>query len=233
MLVVFLLSGVSFASNNLSPKFEGCKDLSVISGFTAKVEYDFIRQYFPISDNTIDLTKRFWMRYGNIWIGELEYQCVIAELKKNFADYYLEKAKSESIVDNISEEVNNLEFVLGFYPENYNTAYLLWSAYNKIKNFEWAYTQFDKVITNSKDTQLVKKAKEAIKPAEKYLRTTSAEEAKTILWDKAGMIETLAEEINKASHEQQKHVKEILEWFMESEDNYTKNLGIYLYYLLQ
>ena len=59
------------------------------------------------------------------------------------------------------------------------------------------------------------------------------ENAKQYLWDKAIMAEAIAEALKKKDSSTQKKVKEVVESFKDSDDEYTKNVGIYLWYLIQ
>jgi len=56
---------------------------------------------------------------------------------------------------------------------------------------------------------------------------------KQYLWDKAVMIESLAEWYKDKDKETQKKIKELMETFKASEDEYTRNIWIYLWFLIE
>ena len=89
----------------------------------------------------------------------------------------------------------------------------------------------------AKQAELEKKQKELEMKAEamevKAKFTPEAELAKSALGSKASIIESLVPIIKSKDSETQKKVSLILETFKASKDEYTKNVGIYLSYLLE
>ena len=58
-------------------------------------------------------------------------------------------------------------------------------------------------------------------------------QARIALGEKAMVVEGLAKVIKEKDAETQKKIKAILESFKASKDEYTKNIGLYLSYLLK
>lgn len=89
----------------------------------------------------------------------------------------------------------------------------------------------------AKQANLEKKQKELEKKAEtievKAKSSPEAELAKSSLGSKASILESLVPIIKSKDPETQKKVSLILENFKASKDEYTRNVGIYLSYLLE
>ena len=89
----------------------------------------------------------------------------------------------------------------------------------------------------AKQAELEKKQKELEKKAEaievKAKFTPEAELAKSALGSKTSILESLVPIIKSKDSETQKKVSLILEAFKASKDEYTRNVGVYLGYLLE
>lgn len=89
----------------------------------------------------------------------------------------------------------------------------------------------------AKQAELEKKQKELEMKAEaievKARFTPEVESAKSALGSKASIIESLVPVIKSKDSETQQKVSLILETFKASKDEYTRNVGIYLSYLLE
>ena len=88
----------------------------------------------------------------------------------------------------------------------------------------------------AKQAELEKRQKELEAKAEAKVEksfSSSAELAKSALGTKASIIESLVPIIKSKDSETQQKVSLILETFKASKDEYTKNVGIYLSYLLK
>lgn len=94
----------------------------------------------------------------------------------------------------------------------------------------------------AKQAELEKKQKELEMKAEVKAEAKSVakapmseEETKAYseLWDKAKVLESLVPIFEKKDKATQDRVRAVVEWFKLSNDNYTKNIGFYLSYLLR
>lgn len=94
----------------------------------------------------------------------------------------------------------------------------------------------------AKQAELEKKQKELEMKAEVKAEAKSVakapmseEETKAYseLWDKAKVLESLVPIFEKKDKATQDRVRALVEWFKLSNDNYTKNIGFYLSYLLR
>lgn len=93
----------------------------------------------------------------------------------------------------------------------------------------------------AKQAELEKKQKELEKKAEvmgtkaEAKSPMSEEETKAYLelWDKAKILESLVPIFEKKDKATQYRVRALVDWFKLSNDNYTKNIGFYLSYLLK
>ena len=78
------------------------------------------------------------------------------------------------------------------------------------------------------ESKMVKKAE-----TKNYQLPSEIELVKTTLGSKASVIESLVPIIKARDEATQNRVKAILEGFMASKDEYTRNVGVYLNYLLK
>lgn len=94
----------------------------------------------------------------------------------------------------------------------------------------------------AKQAELEKKQKELEIKAEAKVEAKSVaktpmseEETKAYieLWDKAKILESLVPIFEEKDKATQDRVRALVEWFKLSNDNYTKNIGFYLSYLLE
>ena len=240
------LFGVSLAAYDHPITFEGCKNLEVVSWKVAKAELEMIKPYFPIAKNEDDfnIVKRFRMRYGNVGIWEDEFQCVVSELKKNLANYDLREAEEAHEKQDTKVEIKKLSNVLWWYPENAEAMYALGLAYEKNGETYSAYKRMESVAKSSKNEklkelawekvrQLEPKAEEVVKETQVKSVEGELEQIKKILWNKTTLVESLAKEIKTKDEATQLNAKAAINQFMNSEDEYTRALGLYLYYLMK
>ena len=90
----------------------------------------------------------------------------------------------------------------------------------------------EKAQAEEKKKEEKKSTQEEAKPIEKKMDWTE-NHAYLELGEKAVVVESLAKVIKEKDTETQKKIKAILESFKASKDEYTKNIGIYLSYLLK
>lgn len=90
----------------------------------------------------------------------------------------------------------------------------------------------DKAQAEEKKKEEKKSTQEEAKPIEKKMDSTE-NHAYLELGEKAVVVESLSKVIKEKDAETQKKIKAILESFKASKDEYTKNIGIYLSYLLK
>ena len=90
----------------------------------------------------------------------------------------------------------------------------------------------EKAQAEEKKKEEKKRTQEEAKPIEKKMDSTE-NHAYLELGEKAVVVESLAKVIKEKDTETQARVKAVLESFKASKDEYTKNIGLYLSYLLK
>ena len=90
----------------------------------------------------------------------------------------------------------------------------------------------EKAQAEEKKKEEKKSTQEEAKPIEKKMDSTE-NHAYLELGEKAVVVESLAKVIKEKDTETQARVKSVLEVFKSSKDEYTKNIGLYLSYLLK
>lgn len=90
----------------------------------------------------------------------------------------------------------------------------------------------EKAQAEEKKKEEKKSTQEEAKPIEKKMDSTE-NHAYLELGEKAVVVESLAKVIKEKDTETQARVKAVLESFKASKDEYTKNIGLYLSYLLK
>lgn len=90
----------------------------------------------------------------------------------------------------------------------------------------------DKAQAEEKKKEEKKSTQEEAKPIEKKMDSTE-NHAYLELGEKAVVVESLSKVIKEKDTETQARVKAVLESFKASKDEYTKNIGLYLSYLLK
>lgn len=230
--------GLVHADYSQAGELQGCKDLGVMQSTVAKAELDMIKPYFPINKNEdyFNIVKRFWMKYSNLGISESEFECVMDELKKNLALYYLDHAKANHQTQNTNEEIENLRNVLGWYPENYNAMYLLAQSYEKNQEFYPAYQRYEVIKDKSISTKLQEQSKERMEAlkdkVEKEVDAKTMETLKKELGSQAIALEEMAKNIKAQGEKEQKEVKAKLEALLEQEIE-NEDFVNYLYLLIK
>ncbi len=246
--LAFISLGIASADYSQVGEFQGCKDLGVMTSKVAQAELGMIKPYFPIAQNedNFNIVKRFWMRYSELGISESEFQCMMAELKKNLASYYLDLAKTNNQTQNTSGEVEDLQNVLGWYPDNHQAMYLLAEAYEKNSDFYAAYKRYEAINKDAKNIDLQAKAKEKMNNLKEKVKSEVSEKeaefvkeqletAKKVLGKKASVVEDIAKELKTKDEATQKEIKAKIGALATQEDADTEihNLATYLHYLLK
>ena len=90
----------------------------------------------------------------------------------------------------------------------------------------------EKAQAEEKKKEEKKSTQQEAKPIEKKMDSTETQ-ARIALGEKAMVVESLSKVIKEKDAETQARVKAVLEAFKSSKDEYTKNIGLYLSYLLK
>jgi len=104
----------------------------------------------------------------------------------------------------------------------------------QISTIDWLNTKLE-TIEKAVENKIEETKKEETKVETKNGKTMSedVERAKKELWDKAAIFDSLVPLFNQKEETIQKRVKTLLNTFKSSKDSYTRNIGIYFWYLVE
>lgn len=166
-----------------------------------------LEELWKIDPSHINVWFKMWINYANIW----EYGKALEFYKKLDEFWPLSEDKKLAVKHFVEEAEKMIKLENGVKEKN--------------KELEAKQAELEK-----KQKELEMKA-EAIEAKARF--TPEAEFAKSALGAKASIIEGLVPVIKSKDSETQQKVSLILETFKASSDEYTRNIGIYLSYLLE
>lgn len=200
-----------------------------------------------INDTSLSLRDDIKKQYPGIIRSQLDsiyinrYNALLIERSNIIKDLELLRDKWRlQLMGNTIAEEKKIEKLLKRWDDAYNSGRFA----DAIKNYEEAaeylrpHANFSELVVDLDNNIRIAKRRLAVKEIKKnQIKITQlspeVESAKSALGSKASIIEGLVPVIKSKDSETQQKVSLILETFKASKDEYTRNVGIYLSYLLE
>lgn len=215
------------------------RELDELKEETRNLRDDLKKQYPWISSSQLSLFYNQGVNANNI-----RWHAIIKTLEKYKDHAWLNKQQGIKLRQEQLAKESEIEKYLKRWDNAYNSGRFA----DAIKNYEEAvqylrpHERFSELVADIDHTIRIAKRKLANKQLEKEEKKSEvnwkqlspkAELAKSSLGSKASILESLVPIIKSKDSETQKKVSLILETFKASKDEYTRNVGIYLDYLLK
>ena len=182
-----------------------------------------LEELWKIDPSHINVWFKMWINYANMW----EYEKALGFYKKLDEFWPLSEDKKLAVKHFVEEAEKMLKLENKVKEKNKE----LEAQKNEIDKKQ---AELESKSKESKESKEIQEAKLETKAETKNSKLPSEIElVKTTLGSKASIIESLLPIIKARDETTQNRIKAILEGFMASKDEYTRNVGVYLNYLLK
>lgn len=201
----------------------------------------------------VDYAIKMWDKQANAWIyheaisyyndaiailqDKVEFNSLVAQLKEAIKNLET-KQKTSNIVNWLKKQEKERKELTSMYNEalEYWKKWDYESAIYRLKNIikkEWSIDWWDNYKLAKEALKIYEEGLAKINNLQKQEDESEILKVKIALWDKAEIIESIAKLLKMKDTQTQKKAEVLCEKFKNSKDEYTRNIWIYLGYLMQ